>query len=106
MVFAFLCHSVSGTPCRILYSAVYGDDMQNALNQVISASRSIIMIFTIAPPTYSFQGTPAENLREIRKEQLMQASFFPYANRFLMNVPDCCITVRWLVASKLNMVSE
>ena len=27
MVFAFLCHSVAGTPCRILYSTVYGDDI-------------------------------------------------------------------------------
>ncbi|CAI7993822.1 AP-5 complex subunit sigma-1 [Geodia barretti] len=27
MVFAFLCHSVTGTPCRILYSAVFGDDL-------------------------------------------------------------------------------
>lgn len=34
MVFAFLCHSLLSTPCRILYSVVYGEDMQSAVKQV------------------------------------------------------------------------
>lgn len=34
MVYAFLCQSVASTPCRLLYSAVYGDDMQNAVSEV------------------------------------------------------------------------
>ena len=44
MVFGFLCHSV-GSPCRMLYSAVFGDDLQLAVNEVclisipVSASR-------------------------------------------------------------------
>ena len=33
MVFAFICHSV-GSPCRVLYSAVFGDDLQLAANEV------------------------------------------------------------------------
>ena len=35
MVFAFLCHSVAATPCRILYSAVFGDDLQLEAGEVL-----------------------------------------------------------------------
>ena len=38
MVFAFLCHSIGGTPCRILYSAVFGDDLNTETNQVSVSS--------------------------------------------------------------------
>ena len=34
MVYAFFCQSVASTPCRLLYSAVYGDDMQTAVSEV------------------------------------------------------------------------
>ena len=36
MVFAFLCHSIASTPCRVLYSVVYGEDMQSAAKQVMT----------------------------------------------------------------------
>lgn len=34
MVFAFFCQSVNSTPCRLLYTAVFGDDMQVAVSEV------------------------------------------------------------------------
>ncbi|XP_003384843.1 PREDICTED: AP-5 complex subunit sigma-1-like [Amphimedon queenslandica] len=50
MVFAFLCHSIAATPVRLLYSAVYGEDMQTALKENV----------------------PVEDFRMTRKEQLLQ----------------------------------
>ena len=38
MVYAFFCQSVASTPCRLLYSAVYGDDMQTAVSEVSHVS--------------------------------------------------------------------
>ena len=48
MVFAFLCHSV-GSPCRMLYSAVFGDDLQLAANEVCN---NIIFMNLFDPPSH------------------------------------------------------
>ena len=43
MVFAFLCHSI-GSPCRMLYSAVFGDDLQLATNEVCLLVSTILIL--------------------------------------------------------------
>ena len=75
MVFAFFCQSVSNTPCRLLFSSVYGDDMQVALSEVghvqvlvgVSASPHLSLSFS-----HTTKNTPVDQLREARKDQLMQ----------------------------------
>lgn len=52
MVFGFLCHSLSGSPCRVLYSTIFGDDLQ----------------------PHSTQVTTLDSLRVSRKEQLLQVA--------------------------------
>lgn len=73
MVFAFFCQSVNSTPCRLLYTAVFGDDMQVAVSEVhvhaclLSDSMCIdVFLLTIT------QNIPVDQLRETRKDQLMQ----------------------------------
>ncbi len=34
MVFSFLCHTVTSTPCRLLYSVVYGEDLTGTVKKV------------------------------------------------------------------------
>lgn len=68
MVFAFLCHSLASTPVRLLYSTVYGEDMQTALSEVSKKEWAYSKVKAIL----LFQNVPVESLREVRKEQLLQ----------------------------------
>ncbi len=61
MVFGLVCHSLSGSPCRILYSTIYGDDLNQQATEVsghcylqwdLSAHSS-----PLPPPVPSFKWT-------------------------------------------------
>ena len=71
MVFGFVCHSLSGTPCRVLYSAIFGDDLHPRNSQVAILPPSLLFSPLSSPLR---QVTNLDSLRKSRKEQIMKVA--------------------------------